>query len=244
MSISWEIDLVVGILLSQLAFFTVSIHMHRHLAHRAVTFHPAAARVLRVLTWLITGLDAQRWVAVHRTHHMYSDRPGDPHSPRLEGFLRILLGASRNSQRMYRDRELARCLAKDVVAPSIWSPLGHPWSGLATLYLALCLMMTPANALVVLGFHGLCSKTLTNALAAIGHYYGRRPYRNTATNSRLLAVVTAGEGLHNNHHACVRLAKFARQVKEIDPGWLVIRCLCAVRVATVYVPLTDAAQRR
>jgi stearoyl-CoA desaturase (delta-9 desaturase) len=51
------------------------------LAHRALTLHPAAAHVFRFILWVTTGTRVRRWVAVHRKHHAFADREGDPHSP-------------------------------------------------------------------------------------------------------------------------------------------------------------------
>ena len=75
------------------------------------------------------------------------------------------------------------------------------------------------------------------AVNAIGHHFGRRPYDNTAGNLQWLAFVTAGEGLHNNHHAAPTSAKLAHRWFEIDPGWYVIKVLTWLRLAKVR--LTD-----
>jgi stearoyl-CoA desaturase (Delta-9 desaturase) len=68
---------------------------------------------------------------------------------------------------------------------------------------------------------------------AIGHHFGRRPYANSATNLQWLAFVTAGEGLHNNHHAAPTMAKLSHRWYEIDPGWFVIKPLTWMRLAKV-----------
>ena len=54
---------------------------------------------------------------------------------------------------------------------------------------------------------------------SVGHHFGRKPYENTATNLQWLAFLTAGEGLHNNHHAAPTSAKLALRRPEIDPAW-------------------------
>jgi stearoyl-CoA desaturase (delta-9 desaturase) len=77
------------------------------------------------------------------------------------------------------------------------------------------------------------SLTLAGAINAVGHQYGTRPYRNSATNLRPLAIVTGGEGLHNNHHAAPTSARFSLHRGELDPGWWVVRALTAVRLAHV-----------
>ena len=71
------------------------------------------------------------------------------------------------------------------------------------------------------------------AVNAVGHHFGRRPYPNSATNLQWLALITAGEGLHNNHHAAPTSAKLAHRWYEIDPAWFVIKPLTWVRLAKV-----------
>jgi stearoyl-CoA desaturase (delta-9 desaturase) len=85
---------------------------------------------------------------------------------------------------------------------------------------------------------------LSGAINAVGHTAGRRVHPNSATNGQLLALVTAGEGLHNNHHAAPTSARFSLQRGEIDPGWWVVRTLAACRLVTLRhhtVKLRDVA---
>ena len=71
------------------------------------------------------------------------------------------------------------------------------------------------------------------AVNAIGHHFGRRPYPNSAGNLQWLAFLTAGEGLHNNHHAAPTSARLSHRWFEIDPGWWVIKALTWCRLAKV-----------
>jgi stearoyl-CoA desaturase (delta-9 desaturase) len=74
---------------------------------------------------------------------------------------------------------------------------------------------------------------LSGAINAVGHTFGKRPHDNSATNFQLLALITSGEGLHNNHHAAPTSARFALQRGEIDPGWWIVRTLTALKLAEV-----------
>jgi fatty-acid desaturase len=67
----------------------------------------------------------------------------------------------------------------------------------------------------------------------LGHWRGAQNFGNTAYNSRLLAWVTGGESLHNNHHAHPRAPKFSMRRFEFDPSWAVIRCLAAGGLAEI-----------
>jgi stearoyl-CoA desaturase (delta-9 desaturase) len=71
------------------------------------------------------------------------------------------------------------------------------------------------------------------AVNALGHHFGRRPYENGATNLQWLALLTLGEGLHNNHHAAPSTARLAHRWYEVDPGWWIIRGMTLLRFATL-----------
>ena len=80
---------IASVVMSQIAVFTTSIYLHRALAHRALTLKPFVEMLFRIALWLVTGGSRQEWVAVHRKHHTYTDREGDPHSPLLLGFWKV-----------------------------------------------------------------------------------------------------------------------------------------------------------
>ena len=66
---------------------------------------------------------------------------------------------------------------------------------------------------------------LSGAVNAVGHTVGARPHDNSATNGLFLALITAGEGLHNNHHEAPTSARFARTRGDVDFGWWAVRSL-------------------
>jgi len=85
-----------------------------------------------------------------------------------------------------------------------------------------------AHAVIYVGLNG--------AINSVGHVRGARPNPNSGTNGRVLALVTAGEGLHNNHHAGATAARFAWHPTEVDPGWWLVRGLCALKLCTLRHP--------
>ena len=87
----WVVS-ITSLVLAQVATFATSIYLHRALAHRSLTLHPVADWLFRLVLWVTTGQSRQQWVAVHRKHHTFTDREGDPHSPRLLGFWKVQLG--------------------------------------------------------------------------------------------------------------------------------------------------------
>src|SRR5258707_9335419 len=83
----WMVPLV-ALALTQIAAIATSVYLHRGLAHRSLRLHPVADAAFRTVLWLTTGQTRREWVAVHRKHHTFTDREGDPHSPRLLGLWR------------------------------------------------------------------------------------------------------------------------------------------------------------
>jgi stearoyl-CoA desaturase (delta-9 desaturase) len=74
---------------------------------------------------------------------------------------------------------------------------------------------------------------LNAAINAVGHTFGRQPFENGARNNQWLALLTAGEGLHNNHHAAPTSAKLGLSRGEIDPAWWFIRMARAPGLVTI-----------
>jgi stearoyl-CoA desaturase (Delta-9 desaturase) len=74
---------------------------------------------------------------------------------------------------------------------------------------------------------------LSAAINGAGHTFGYKTFENDATNLRLLALITFGEGLHNNRHARPAAPKLSAFRGEVDPAWPFIRLLVALRLAEV-----------
>lgn len=230
----WSIPLAT-LALAQTAVLATSVYLHRALAHRALALHPFAEMVFRIVLWLTTGQSRRQWVAVHRKHHAFTDRPGDPHSPRLLGFWRVqLLNAA------YYVREARKPATLQTFAPDL---VGDGWDrrlfsfglvgvGLGTAFLCTVLGLW-AGLLAALVHAVVYVGILAPLINARGHWAGVRTFPNTAYNSRLLAWVTGGESLHNNHHAYPRAPKFSIGRREFDPSWPVIRTLASMKLLVV-----------
>ena len=107
-------------------------------------------------------------------------------------------------------------------------------TGLALGIALLCLVFGPWVGLTAGLVHAvLYVFVLAPLINGLGHWRGRQNFGNTAYNSRVLAWLTGGESLHNNHHAHPRAPKFSMRRSEFDPSWVVIRCLSAVGVVEI-----------
>ena len=216
----------LALVVTQIAIFTTTVYLHRALAHRAVTLSPGTLTAFRLIVWITTGIRPRQWVAVHRKHHAYSDVDGDPHSPRLLGFSRVQLGNVLLYRRVANDEAVVARYARDL-PPDQWDRrfFDHALLGLGIGVAALCLVLGPTLGLLAAAGHAVSYLLLSGAVNAVGHTFGRRPFANFAANSQWLAWLTAGEGLHNNHHAAPTSARLALAPGEIDPGWWLVRLL-------------------
>lgn len=226
--------LLIGFAITTLANLATTIYLHRALAHKALTLSGPASQVFRFVIWVSTGIRPRQWVAVHRKHHAFTDVEGDPHSPVLEGWIKVQLCNVAMYRREANNPETIARYAKDIPVTRMDRLFyDHALIGLA---------LGTAFAVVVFGWQvGVLAAFVhvnlylggSAAVNAIGHHFGRRPYRNNAGNLQWLAFITAGEGLHNNHHAAPTSARLSHRWYEIDPAWYVIKLLMVTKQATV-----------
>lgn len=216
------VAVVVGLATCQVAIFLTTIFLHRTLSHRGITMSPALRFACRLVTWITTGIRPRQWVGVHRRHHAFTDAEGDPHSPALEGFWKVQLANVALYRRAAKDGVTVEKYAKDL-APDRWDKIlfDHALLGLGIGVVALFFVFGENWELTVIAAatHTVVYLALNSAVNAVGHTYGRRVFTGLATNSQWLAWLTAGEGLHSNHHAAPTSARLAFAKREIDPGW-------------------------
>jgi len=242
--ISLWIVALAAVALAQAAVVATSVYLHRTLAHRSLAVHPVADVLLRTVLWLTTGQNRREWVAVHRKHHAFTDREGDPHSPRLRGFWRIQFLNAYYYMREARNPETLRRFASDIREDRLDRAIfSRRWVGLALGTTQLCVILGLWPGLIAAAAHAvLYLFVLAPLINGLGHWRGAQTFSNTAYNSRVLAWVTAGESLHNNHHAYPGSPKLSVRRSEFDPSWLVIRALAAVGlIAIIGMPATLAA---
>jgi len=243
----WELAaVVIGLLLSEISFFVTTIYLHRALAHRSIVLSPRTKAVCRFLIWMGTGTRPRQWVAVHRKHHAHTDREGDPHSPFVFGFAKVQFDNIGLYRRVARNKAIVARYARDLL-PDRWDRyvFDHALVGLGLGIGILVLILGWPIALVTSAVYAATYLLGGGAINAIGHWWGKRPYENLATNNQWLAWLVAGEGLHNNHHAATTSARMSLAKGEIDPGWWVVRALVSLRLATLrHVDLVVKAERR
>ncbi len=222
---------LVAVVLSQVASIATSIYLHRALAHGALRLHPVLDLIASAVICVTTGQNRKEWVAVHRKHHTFTDRDGDPHSPLLLGFWRVQLFNVRYYIREARNRKTVDTFAPDI--HERWmdrDPCLGPILGI----LGLCWLMGPVPGIAAAAMHAVLYVFIIAPLInGLSHWRGQQSFPNTAYNRPILAWFTGGESLHNNHHAHPKAPKFSARRCEFDPSWALIRALAAVRLARI-----------
>jgi stearoyl-CoA desaturase (delta-9 desaturase) len=236
-------DLSMCLVMYFLTLMGITVGFHRHLAHRSFKASAPVRLALAVLGSMATQGPVLHWVSNHRRHHKHSDQPGDPHSPnlygegvgaRVRGFCHAHIGSMfapevtnfmiyspdlvRDRALMFVNRTYVWWVAFGVIAPAvICGLLSMSWEGVLTGFLWGGLVR------MFLVHHAIWSIT------SVAHMFGSKPYesRDESRNSLPLALVTGGEGWHNNHHAFPSSALFTDRVWRIDIGGIVIRILRA-----------------
>ena len=173
------------------------------------------------------------WVATHRIHHQKSDQPGDPHSPRDGAWWAhigwILVGESKHNNTRLNAKyapDLARHRFYIWLNNYHWVPLVVV--GLALLALGgLPMMLWGVCVRVVFGLH---ATWLVNSAT---HMWGGRRFatRDDSRNNWWVALITFGEGWHNNHHAHPTSARHGLAWYEFDSSWLTLKLMRALGIA-------------
>ncbi len=238
MSLGWM--LLISVVVMQLSVFYTTIFLHRGLTHKGLRLHPIVQNIMHLHIILFTGIIPREWAAVHRKHHHFSDKEGDPHSPYLKGLWHVLFF----NAIYYRREANAANVAKytkdyepDLVDKIPFGPFGALF-GLVIFVLAFGWIWGPALFIA----QGWCYIFLNAMINSVCHMIGYRNYDNKATNLQWVALITAGEGLHNNHHQYPTSPKLATEKGEFDPAWPVIRMFEVLKLAEVVRPKKPLAR--
>jgi stearoyl-CoA desaturase (delta-9 desaturase) len=206
--------------------FGITGGYHRYFAHRSFKTSRAFQFVLAVLGCASTQKGPLWWCGTHRRHHSSTDAPGDPHSPR-EGVWYAHQGWVFDRRWAGTPTELIRDFAR---YPELrWL---NEWHFLPPLALALLCFAVGGFAGLVWGY--AVSTVLlwhaTYCVNSVAHLWGFRPYptEDTSRNNPLVALLTFGEGWHNNHHHYQASARNGFRWWEIDVTYYVLRGLAAV----------------
>lgn len=224
----------------------IALCYHRTLTHRGLRLRKPLEYVLAALGTLALQGDPIRWVAIHRKHHAHSDTSDDPHS-RERGFSWAHVDwLYKRNVALPADKELRR-FVPDLCASRFYRALPYlQWPlhlGLAALLFVLggwSWLIWGMFVRLAVSYH---ATWLVNSAA---HSLGYRTFRtrDLSTNCWWVALISWGEGWHNNHHAFPYSARHGLRWFEFDPTWYAIKILIALRLATQVRLPSDTALAR
>ncbi len=209
--------------------FAITAGYHRYFSHRAYRTSRAFQLALAVLGATAAQKGPLWWAAHHRDHHRFSDGPDDVHSPLRRGFwwshVGWILSRRHHATKNERVKDLARFPELRFV---------DRFQALFPVALAAGLFLAGSWPALLWGFFVSTAALwhATFAINSLAHVLGRRRYETGegSRNSLGLALVTFGEGWHNNHHFYPSAARQGFYWWELDVSFLVLRGLAALRM--------------
>ena len=227
----------ITLLLTHITIAAVTIYLHRHQSHNALTLHPVISHFFRFWLWITTGMVTKQWVAIHRKHHVKCETEDDPHSPQIKGIKKVLLQGAE----LYRaEANNTETLEKyghgtpdDWIERNLYSRF--PFLGIS--------LLLPLN-IALFGLIGITIFAIqmiwipfwaAGVINGIGHYWGYRNFEPEDASRNIVpwGILIGGEELHNNHHSYSASARLSNKWWEFDIGWLYIRILQALKLAKV-----------
>jgi len=233
----WGIALATFVFV-QISMMGVTLYLHRDQAHRSIDLHPLLRHFFRLWIWLTSGMVTREWVAIHRKHHAFVEREGDPHSPKVYGLRKVLSEGAELYQEEAANADTLEKFGRG--APDDWLERNlYARFSLVGIYtvLGVDFLLFGAIGITVFAIQMLAMPVFAaGVINGLGHATGYRNFESddTSTNLTPIAVLVGGEELHNNHHAFPTSAKFSVRWYEFDIGWFYITImkslgLCKVR---------------
>ncbi len=232
--------------------FAITAFYHRYFSHRAFNASRTAQLVFAVLGASAVQRGPLWWAAHHRYHHSQADHYEDPHSPVQHGFLHSHCGWFLTRENFTTRLSLVRDLARfpelrwldryDAAVPVALAAVLYGVG--AWLQQAAPQLGTNGPQLLVWGF---CISTVllwhsTFTINSLAHRFGTRRYatRDASRNNVWLALLTLGEGWHNNHHRYPLAARQGFFWWEVDVAWYGLGLLAALGVVRDLKPVPVA----
>lgn len=213
---SWE-----GVILSVVMYFLIgclgiSIGYHRYLSHKSFELKYKWMQWPLLFLGCLAGTGSPiGWVAVHREHHRHSDREHDPHSPHTIGLKSFI------AKYHYQWNKWP---IRDLIVDPIHRYIHDYYFALLVVYFIALAIIDPMLLLyigIIPMVLSIWASTISNY---INHKYGYRNYNtiDKSGNCWYTALLTFGEGWHNNHHARPKDFRFGRKWWEFDIGAIII----------------------
>lgn len=201
----------------------IVVTFHRLLTHNSYQTHPLLVKVFSFFGCFAMTGSPLAWANIHVNHHLYSDKPGDPHSPINDGLRIFVLNYKVQDKTSY-----LRPLVKDKFQQFL-----HRYY--FVLLIGYSIIIYQLGGLYLLAFFYLLPAVVTALMSNVVNYVGHKPnwlggfrtykLNDQSTNNWLWAIPSWGESWHNNHHRFPRNYTFGDKWYHIDISGLVIRLI-------------------
>jgi stearoyl-CoA desaturase (delta-9 desaturase) len=179
----------------------------------------------------------KEWVAIHRKHHAKVETEDDPHSPQTRGINTVMWKGAELYRAEAKNQETldkyGRGTPDDWVERNVYSRFS--WQGVGLMLAVNLALFGPIGATIWAAQMLWIPFWAAGVVNGLGHYWGYRNFASADTSTNLIpwGFIIGGEELHNNHHAYGSSAKFSSRWWEFDLGWMYIRILSVLGLATV-----------
>ena len=232
----WQIVLY-ALVTTHITIAAVTIFLHRSQAHRALDLHAIPSHFFRLWLWLGTGQVTKEWVSIHRKHHAKCETEEDPHSPQTRGIKTVLLTGAELYRVESKNQETLKKYGHGT--PDDWLERNvytrFSWQGVGLMMIIDLALFGAAGLAVWAVQMAWIPVTAAGIINGLGHWWGYRNFEaaDASTNISPWGILIGGEELHNNHHTYPTSAKLSVKPYEFDIGWMYIRMMEMVGLATV-----------
>ena len=221
--VTWS-AVATGIVLYWVRIFAIGAGYHRYFSHRSYSTSRVFQFILAFVAQTTTQKSVLWWAAKHRHHHLHSDTEEDVHSPRHKSFLYAHMGwifAARHDKADFtKIADFAR------YPELVWL---HRFEQAPSLILAVAIFLIGGWTQLVIGFFWstVAVYHATFCINSLAHVHGRQRYvtGDDSRNNWFLALITMGEGWHNNHHAYQASVRQGFRWWEYDPTYYLLKLL-------------------
>ncbi len=222
-------DVIIVLALFWLRMFAVTGGYHRYFAHKTYKTSRAFQFILAFIGTTATQKGPLWWAAIHRRHHRFSDRAGDAHSPVQEGFYQSHMGW------------IVDCKHDDYEPSEVKDFASFPELQFVSRYHFIGVAVIIGTCVALGGWQGIlwwyCVSTVmvwhaVFTINSLSHVWGKRRYatKDDSRNNWVLALLTMGEGWHNNHHRYMQSCRQGFYWWEVDVTYYILRALSFVGI--------------
>ena len=223
------IDVFALVIFYVVNMFFVTAGYHRYFSHRAYKTNRFFQFIIAFMSQVTAQRGALWWASHHRTHHRYSDTKKDIHSPKEYGFWYSHFGWIFDSKNLLTDYKIIKDFAK--YPELMWL---NKYDLVPAFIMGFIFFMIGGSSMLFFSFWGGIAITwhATYTINSLSHLFGTRRYNtpDTSRNNWLLAILTLGEGWHNNHHHYMHSVKQGFFWYEYDFSYYILKILSFFRI--------------